>query len=63
VKTIRRTQRDPVFPGLRSWSTPFLRRPVRTPMGSSYRQVYAEVITARDKGSRVEYRWEPWVGA
>jgi hypothetical protein len=33
------------------------------PTGPSYRQVYAEVITARDEGSRVEYRWEPRVGA
>jgi hypothetical protein len=48
-----------VFLGLWSWSTPFLRRPFRTPTGPSYRQVYAEVITARDKGSRVKYRWEP----
>jgi hypothetical protein len=31
--------------------------------GPSYRQVYAEVIAARDKGSHVEYKWEPWVGA
>jgi hypothetical protein len=52
-----------VFPSLRSWSMPSLRRPFWTPMGPSYRQVYAEVITARDEGSRVEYRWDPRVGA
>jgi hypothetical protein len=32
-------------------------------MGPSCRQVYAKVITARDEGSYVKYRWEPWVGA
>jgi hypothetical protein len=52
-----------VFPSLWSWSMPFLRRPFQTTMGLSCRQVYAEVIAARGKGSRFEDRWEPWVGA
>jgi hypothetical protein len=60
VKTIRRTPCSPVYGAKARLSSG---GPSGPPTGLSYRQVYAEVITARDEGSRVEYRWEPWVRA
>jgi hypothetical protein len=64
VKTTRRTPEGPRVP--RSMELKHALPPEAHPdptTGPSYRQVYAEVIAARDKGSHVEYKWEPWVGA
>jgi hypothetical protein len=64
VKTIRRTLEGPRVPRSMKLEHAFPPEALPDPpTGPSYRQVYAEVITARDEGSRVEYRWEPRVGA
>jgi hypothetical protein len=63
VKTTRRTSGELRVPRSMKLKHAFLRRPFRTPTGPSCRQVHAEVIIARDKGSRVKCRQEPWVGA
>jgi hypothetical protein len=63
VKTTRRTPEGPRVPRSTELKHAFPPEALPDPTGPSYRQVYAEVITARDEGSRVKYRWEPWVGA
>jgi hypothetical protein len=63
VKTTRRTPEGPRVPQSTELKHAFPPEAFRTPTGPSCRQVYAEVITARDEGSRVKYRWEPRVGA
>jgi hypothetical protein len=62
VKTTRRTPEGPRVPRSAELKHAFLRRPFRIPPGPGYRQVHAEVTTARDEGSRVKCRWEPWAG-
>jgi hypothetical protein len=56
VKTTRRTSGELRVPRSTKLKHAFLRRPFQTPTGSSCRQVHAEVITARDKGSHVKCR-------
>jgi hypothetical protein len=64
VKTTRRTPKGPRVPRSTELEHAFPPEALPDPpTGPSRRQVYAEVITARGKGSRVEDRWEPWVGA
>jgi hypothetical protein len=62
VKTTRRSLEGPRVPRPTEMKHAFLRRPFWTPTGPSCRQVHAEETTARDEGSRVKCRREPWVG-
>jgi hypothetical protein len=64
VKTTRRTPEGPRVPRSTELKHAFPPEALLDPpTGSSCKQVYAEVITTKDEGSRVKYRWEPWVGA
>jgi hypothetical protein len=64
VKTTRQTLEGPRVPRSTELKHAFpLEALPDPPTGPSCREVYAEVITARDEGSRVKCRWEPWVGA
>jgi hypothetical protein len=56
VNTTRRTSGELRVPRSMKLKDAFLRRPFWTSHGSSCSQVHAEVITARDKGSRVKCR-------
>jgi hypothetical protein len=59
VKTIIQTPEGPCVPRSTELEHAFPPEALPDPLGRGYKQVYAEVITARDKGSHVEYRWEP----
>jgi hypothetical protein len=63
VKTTRRAPEGPRVPRSTELKHAFPQRPFRIPHGSGLQTGTCKVATARDEGSRVKCRREPWVRA